>query len=326
MKSRACSRAFMLPVLLSIAVSSWANGEESLRNFPDFSLLDAKLSDVPDDELCFINEGSAGRVYRRPSINRIDILIPRLDVTDAQTVELIGNDTWQASLTDVSESMLVFSLEPIEESRQVARKETFCFGTLGVEVEDLPAVGVAVSRPALDLPELGDHVHLRGSERQALVASVADEVGRELLNRSAGRVVAPSLVNRGDKTDSTYIAEIREDVQAGDVLVVDTEQSAAVKLSREPNDVAVVGIAAKESVRIGGARDVSHVPVLFAGVATCRVDARFGAIEPGDLLTTSVTPGHAMVALDATPGTILGKALGGLKEGTGLIRVLVSQR
>jgi hypothetical protein len=55
-------------------------------------------------------------------------------------------------------------------------------------------------------------------------------------------------------------------------------------------------------------------------------DAGFGAIAVGDLLTTSPTKGHAMRANDAARafGAVLGKALGALKEGQGLVPILVT--
>lgn len=57
-----------------------------------------------------------------------------------------------------------------------------------------------------------------------------------------------------------------------------------------------------------------------------KVDASCAAIGVGDLLSTSPTPGHAMLAEAATPGTILGKALESMDIGTGTIRVLVMPR
>ena len=68
------------------------------------------------------------------------------------------------------------------------------------------------------------------------------------------------------------------------------------------------------------------VPVALTGRVYCRVDARAGAVEPGDLLTTSDTPGHAMKASDVArrPGAVIGKAMTGLAEGTGLVLVLVN--
>lgn len=58
----------------------------------------------------------------------------------------------------------------------------------------------------------------------------------------------------------------------------------------------------------------------------CKVDARYGQIDVGDLLTTSATPGHAMVASDTAKagGAILGKALRPLGQGCGLIPILVT--
>ena len=55
-------------------------------------------------------------------------------------------------------------------------------------------------------------------------------------------------------------------------------------------------------------------------------DATAGAIKPGDLLTTSGTPGHVMRASDSDrrSGAVLGKAMTGLKDGKGLVLVLVS--
>jgi hypothetical protein len=63
-----------------------------------------------------------------------------------------------------------------------------------------------------------------------------------------------------------------------------------------------------------------------------KVDASFGAIKPGDLLSSSGTPGYAMKAAPVVvsgveiyrPGTILGKALEPFDKGTGLIKVFVS--
>jgi hypothetical protein len=60
--------------------------------------------------------------------------------------------------------------------------------------------------------------------------------------------------------------------------------------------------------------------------AAVKADASYGAILAGDLLTSSPTPGHAMVAIEAPPGTVIGKALEPLESGTGLIRVLVIPR
>lgn len=55
-----------------------------------------------------------------------------------------------------------------------------------------------------------------------------------------------------------------------------------------------------------------------------KVDAGYGAIQPGDLLTPSPNPGYAMRATDAAPGTIIGKSLETWDTGQGAIAVYVT--
>jgi hypothetical protein len=65
--------------------------------------------------------------------------------------------------------------------------------------------------------------------------------------------------------------------------------------------------------------------VALTGRVWCWCDASFGAIEPGDRLTTSATAGHAMKAEDRNraDGAVIGKAMTRLEEGRGLVLVLV---
>lgn len=67
-------------------------------------------------------------------------------------------------------------------------------------------------------------------------------------------------------------------------------------------------------------------PVALTGRVYCLADASNAPILPGDLLTTSDIPGHAMKVTDhnRAQGAILGKAMCGLESGLGLILVLVS--
>jgi len=62
------------------------------------------------------------------------------------------------------------------------------------------------------------------------------------------------------------------------------------------------------------------------GKVFCKVDAQFGAIEVGDMLTTSSTSGHAMKASDQIKafGSVIGKALKPFKKGQGLIPILIA--
>jgi hypothetical protein len=67
-------------------------------------------------------------------------------------------------------------------------------------------------------------------------------------------------------------------------------------------------------------------PVAIAGRVYCKAEALSSPITAGDLLTTSVMGGHAMKAADKerSHGAIIGKAMSELKEGTGMVLVLVN--
>ena len=64
----------------------------------------------------------------------------------------------------------------------------------------------------------------------------------------------------------------------------------------------------------------------MVGIVSCKVSAENGPIEVGDLLVTSSTPGYAMKGTDRSKmlGAVVGKALEPLREGKGVVQVLVT--
>jgi hypothetical protein len=123
------------------------------------------------------------------------------------------------------------------------------------------------------------------------------------------------------------------DLEAGDVAVISPSREMALRIAGAANDTSVAGIVSTmPSMRLSGRiDDKQSVPLVIAGRTLCKVDGRYGAIRPGDLLTSSPTPGHAMKSRPVLvgsveiyrPGTIIGKALEGWTGGKGQIAVLV---
>ncbi len=122
-------------------------------------------------------------------------------------------------------------------------------------------------------------------------------------------------------------------IEAGLVVSIDPANPGKLELSAQAYDRRVAGvISGAGGVKPGmvmsqeGTLAGGQYPVALTGRVYCWVDASQGAIEPGDLLTTSNTPGHAMKAADVmkAQGAIIGKAMTGLKEGKGLVLVLVN--
>jgi len=120
------------------------------------------------------------------------------------------------------------------------------------------------------------------------------------------------------------------DIKAGTVLVIDSDNPGKLTVSRSAYDSKVAGIVAGakglgSGVRLGIGQ-FDH-DVALAGRVYCNVDATEQAVQAGDLLTTSTTPGYAMKATDydRARGAILGKAMQKLQQGQkGQILVLVT--
>jgi hypothetical protein len=123
-----------------------------------------------------------------------------------------------------------------------------------------------------------------------------------------------------------------EVTEPGTVMVIDDENPGKLKPSSTPYDPKVAGIVSgaggvkpglmlKQEGTLEGKTNVA-----IAGRVYCKVDATSLPVEPGDLLTTSTLPGHAMKAADRdrANGAIIGKAMSRLDTGTGLVLVLVN--
>jgi hypothetical protein len=124
-----------------------------------------------------------------------------------------------------------------------------------------------------------------------------------------------------------------EQVQPGMVVRIDETNPGQLIVSTQAYDRRVAGIISgaggiQPGVLMSQSSSLAEGahPVALTGRVYCFVDASQGSIEPGDLLTTSDTPGHAMKVTDHTKahGAVIGKAMTGLKEGKGLVLVLVT--
>jgi hypothetical protein len=148
----------------------------------------------------------------------------------------------------------------------------------------------------------------------------------------SGNFSVATLTIRGGADVAEPFKLSRSDIAKGSVVVIDEDSPGQLKLSDQPYDTRVAGIVSganginpgialhQEGVNDGGQN------VALSGRVYVQADASFGAIKPGDLLTTSSTPGHAMKVIDhaKSQGAILGKAMTSLKEGKGMVLVLVT--
>lgn len=145
-------------------------------------------------------------------------------------------------------------------------------------------------------------------------------------------LVARTLTITGGADLAEPFAMSDADIPAGAVVIIDEAHAGQLKQSSEPYDTRVAGVVSGAggihpglSLRQRGPMDAGQ-NVALTGRVYVLADASAGPIQPGDLLTTSATPGHAMKVTDhaRAAGAILGKAMSGLASGRGLVLVLVS--
>lgn len=187
-------------------------------------------------------------------------------------------------------------------------------------------------------------------------------------NLSSGGNLSTSAAYRSSGADFAEMLPALSGVEAGDVLVIGNDGK--LTPTAEPNATTVAGVYSTQPGFLGGyavpdelsvtasthptggsvdanlsleerqqllieqevAANAGKIPLAITGVVPVKASAENGSILPGDLLTTSTLPGHAMKATTVDvggiaihrPGTIIGKALEGLTEGTGVIRVLIT--
>jgi hypothetical protein len=125
-----------------------------------------------------------------------------------------------------------------------------------------------------------------------------------------------------------------ESLEPGMIVSIDPKNPGQLTLCDSAHDKKVAGIVSgaggvKPGMLMGQAGSVADGkhPVALTGRVYCWADADAnGAIEPGDMLTTSATPGHGMKVTDhaRATGAVVGKAMTALEKGKGLVLVLVN--
>ncbi|MBI1764078.1 MAG: hypothetical protein HYR56_21850 [Acidobacteria bacterium] len=122
------------------------------------------------------------------------------------------------------------------------------------------------------------------------------------------------------------------EAKPGLVVTIDPDRPGQLAIARRAYNRRVAGVISGANKLEAGMvlADLSgsknSLPVALSGRVWVYCDATRAAIQPGDLLTTSNIPGHAMKVTNhaKAQGAIIGKAMTGLKAGRGLVLVLVT--
>ncbi len=173
-----------------------------------------------------------------------------------------------------------------------------------------------------------------GGDGRAFIYSKLDvegDVGCWSLTTTSNASVGSLCIRGGADLAEPFEMSGRE-IPKGSLVIIDEENPGQLKLATQAYDTRVAGIVSgANGVNPGISLHQAGVieggqNVALSGRVYARADASSGSIKPGDLLTSSSTPGHVMKAADPkrAQGAVVGKAMSPLKEGQGMVLVLVS--
>jgi len=156
--------------------------------------------------------------------------------------------------------------------------------------------------------------------------------GTITFQEQGGMVSVPVLEIRGgaDLAEPFEMSH-SEPLLAGALVVIDSDTPGKMTQATEPYDKRVAGVISGAgginpgiTLKQEGVLDAGQL-VALSGKVYALASAVNGTIKPGDLLTTSQIPGHAMKATDVVRsyGAVIGKAMSGLEKGEGLVLVLI---
>jgi hypothetical protein len=171
----------------------------------------------------------------------------------------------------------------------------------------------------------GVALYSRSDSGNPIEAYGSNPSDREFYVSNTGHVYADGTFHPGGADFADMLPAV-EGLEPGDVLIIGADGTLA--RSTQAYQPTVVGVYSTQPGFLGGADEdadlTGKVPLAVVGVVPVKASVENGPIQPGDLLVASATPGHAMKAGPNPPvGTVLGKALEGLDEGTGVIQMLV---
>ena len=138
------------------------------------------------------------------------------------------------------------------------------------------------------------------------------------------------VLGGADYAEAVNVKGAGSNYEPGDVLVIGIDGQGEIQKSSVAYSTMVSGIYATKPGLMGRRQSLDNnaaqIPMGMVGIVPTKVTAENGPIHKGDLLVSSSTAGYAMKGTDRNRmlGAVIGKALGNLESGTGVVEVLIT--
>ena len=247
-----------------------------------------------------------------------------VDIDGDQPIDVGGGVLHHSAAIDLYRTV-PDALEPTGERRTLTVHLRAAEGNGGAELQLRNASGTTTVEIDAHGGSQEGFMHLKGSDGTTTIN----------LNGGTGRGIVNVLEIRGgsDLSEQFEINTRDAEGEPGTVVCIDPANPGKLVVCDHAYDSTVAGIISGAGGvnpgmlmgQHGSVADGEH-PVALTGRVYVQASACNGSIRPGDLLTTSDSPGHAMKVTDHSraQGAVLGKAMTALTDGTDLVLVLVS--
>lgn len=192
----------------------------------------------------------------------------------------------------------------------------------GVQVDEHNNVGVGISSYATPSARLEVNGNIKLTQNSGASITFADGTSQS--------TAFNGTLCGGDYAESIDVTNSATTYEPGDVLVLDPENLEHFRKADTPYSTFVAGVYSTKPGVIGrhqtSPQSTSEIPMAMIGIVPTKVSAVNGPVHVGDLLVTSGTPGVAMKGTDVSRmlGSVIGKAMANVAEGTSTVNVLVN--
>ena len=212
------------------------------------------------------------------------------------------------------------------------RRGSLAGGSAEIIMEDNSDNQTIVLRAKDGVSDTGGEILLRGGSTNGVTVELDGNWG----GSERGRIRTHELeIEGGADIAENFDLKISDQniYRAGMLVSIDPKDPGKLHLTREAYDPKVAGvISGANGVRPGlfiGQKNSfadGDFPIALVGRVYMLADASFGAIKPGDLLTSSPVQGYAMKVrrYKRARGAIVGKSMTRLDEGQGYVLALVN--